>query len=429
MAGVFRHRIPTHTHAMFPIRSYHIDYKSDVSPLCMIGRKYDTDKSSQRDNVTHSRHCHPYTLFYHSLFQSQRKETMEIAELGILNGASLLMWREYFPNAAIDGFDYDLGLLHKFREGYDQTRIALHHINVKQPGNVSDTFRILGNKRYELIIEDTTHEFDDQIRVVDEVWPYLKEGGILIIEDIFKRYNEADYATQLAPIMEKYNAMDTVMYFVTLDHVNRVSTGWDNDKLLIIQKGGAKPFWANNHKMTIITPSCRPENLMKVYASLDFNYVERWVIVYDGGKVPTNPHQFANIPKIEEHVHEGSGLAGNAQRNYALRLLGDYPDTLLYFLDDDNIVHPELYWLLRVSQRGRMYTFDRENGLDGDHVELNKIDTAMVLMDAELCKGMEWDIHKYNADGFFITGVYAQHREKHVYVNNGLCYYNKLSQK
>jgi hypothetical protein len=78
---------------MFPIRSYHIDYKSDVSPLCMIGRKYDTDKSSQRENVTHSRHCHPYTLFYHSLFQSQRKERIEIAELGILDGASLLMWR------------------------------------------------------------------------------------------------------------------------------------------------------------------------------------------------------------------------------------------------------------------------------------------------------------------------------------------------
>ena len=34
-----------------------IDYKTNKSQLCELGKKYDTDKSSQRSNVTNKRHC------------------------------------------------------------------------------------------------------------------------------------------------------------------------------------------------------------------------------------------------------------------------------------------------------------------------------------------------------------------------------------
>ena len=50
------------------MKSLKINYKTNSSELCKLGKKYDTDKSSQRNNVTNSRHCHPYTLFYDSLF-------------------------------------------------------------------------------------------------------------------------------------------------------------------------------------------------------------------------------------------------------------------------------------------------------------------------------------------------------------------------
>ena len=388
----------------------------------MIGRKFDTDKSSQRNNVTHQRHCHPYTLFYNSVFHSKRKAPLEIAELGILEGSSLLMWREYFTRAHIDGFDYDERLLQQFRERHDQTRIDLFPINVKIPGNVRQTFAER-EKTYDLIIEDTTHEMEDQIRVVQEVWPYLKPGGMLVVEDIFKRYAETDYVT---PILKTIGP-EAHMYFVTLDHVNRVSTGGDNDKLLIIQKGWVPRIFRNTNKMTIITPCCRPTNLHALCHSIRFEYVDRWIIVYDGDKVPINPHQFQGIPGIEEYVYANSGLAGNAQRNYALQVMGEYPETLVYFLDDDNVIHPDLYWLLDVCDQGRMYTFGQEGGLDGGQVELHKIDSAMVLMDTALCRGLRWDVNKYDADGHFITDVYKQHREKHVFIKNALCYYNMLA--
>jgi hypothetical protein len=89
------------------MKSFFVDYKSNKSELCEIGRKYDTDKSSQRDNSSDSRHCHPYTLFYDSLFKGRREENLNIAEIGILDGASLLMWKEYFKSANIYGFEYN----------------------------------------------------------------------------------------------------------------------------------------------------------------------------------------------------------------------------------------------------------------------------------------------------------------------------------
>ena len=78
--------------------SFNIDYKSLACELCYIGSKYDTDKSSLRKNVTNERHCHPYTLLYNALFKNQKNNNLNVAEIGILNGSSLLMWREYFNN-------------------------------------------------------------------------------------------------------------------------------------------------------------------------------------------------------------------------------------------------------------------------------------------------------------------------------------------
>jgi hypothetical protein len=52
-----------------------INYKNNSSEMCEIGKKYDTDKSSQRNNVNDSRHCHPYTLFYDSMFKKKKMKT------------------------------------------------------------------------------------------------------------------------------------------------------------------------------------------------------------------------------------------------------------------------------------------------------------------------------------------------------------------
>jgi len=405
------------------IETLKIDYKTNSSPLCEIGKKYDTDKSSQRSNVTNSRHCHPYTLFYDGLFKNKKNDTLEIAELGILEGSSLRMWQEYFPNSNIYGFDNSDWYIQHFREQYNNDRIILNNIDVMNKDSIVNTFANM-NVQYDIIIEDTTHQFEDQIRVIENVYCYLKPGGILIIEDIFKSYNENDYITRLQPILHHFQDY----YFIELDHCNRNSTGWDNDKLFILVKGGSPPIFQNKNKMTIITPSYRLDNLRTMKESIPFDYVDEWIIVYDGTKINENPNLFMDEKnsKIKEYVYTGEGISGNPQRNYALTQITN-PDTYIYFLDDDNIIHPSFYKLLNIIDNNKIYTFNQHHRLYGDNIVEGKIDTATFLIYYKLIRDVTWKKDVYSADFFFIKDCYDNNKNSHIFVNNTLCYYNKLS--
>jgi predicted O-methyltransferase YrrM len=401
-----------------------INYNSNISELCVIGSNYDTDKSSQRQNVSDSRHCHPYTLFYDGLFRNKKHEKLKMAELGILEGGSLRMWQEYFENTEIYGFEYADHYINHYKDNFNMDRITLSKIDVTSQQSISQTFSEL-DIQYDIIIEDTTHQFEDQIRVIENTYTFLKPGGVMIIEDVFKSYDEKDYLERLKPILHHFQDS----YFVELDHVNRVSTGWNNDKLFILVKGGAEPIFKNENKLTIITPSYRVDNLLSIKNSIDFAHVEEWIIVYDGSKITENPKLFAadeHGNKIKEYVHHGEGISGNPQRNYALTKISN-PDTFLYYLDDDNIIHPSLFHLVKVMDKNKMYTFNLYKGLRGNNVNVKFIDTAMFMIHYPLCAGITWDKHKYDADGFYIRECYVTHQQNHVFVDNELCYYNKMS--
>lgn len=400
--------------------SFNIDYKSLVCELCYIGSKYDTDKSSLRKNVTNERHCHPYTLFYNALFRNQKNNNLNIAEIGILNGSSLLMWREYFSNSKIYGFEYNNDLINSFRKKYNNNNIILSNINVKDKNNIKNAFNNL-NKKYDIIIDDSTHEFEDQINVIQNTYEYLNDGGILIIEDIFKKYNEKDYIDRLADVLCNFQEY----YFVSLDHNNKNSFGWNNDKLFILVKNGTKIF-NNTKKMTVITPSYRLDNLLKIKENMNFDYIDEWIIVYDGSKINKIPNLFLNETKIKEYICNDKGISGNPQRNFALNKITN-EDTYLYYLDDDNLIHPDLYKLLNIVGNQKICTFNQKNRINGDKIEIGSIDTAMVLIDFKLCKNIRWIIDKYEADFFYIKSCYLKNKFNWIYVNNELCYYNNIN--
>lgn len=410
-----------------PVISWNIDYKSNKSLLCEIGKKYDTDKSSQRINVSDVRHCHPYTLFYDSIFKNNKDEKLFIAELGKLEGGSLFMWNEYFKNSKIFGFDNNYNFINNFNNNFknnDNDRITLHHIDVTSEENIQEQFNSL-NIKYDIIIDDSTHQFEDQIKIIRNVYKYLKPGGILIIEDIFKKYNENDYIISLKDILHHFQDY----YFISLDHENRNSTNWDNDKLFILIKNGSQPIFKTNNKMTIITPSYRINNLVKLEKSINFDYIDEWIIVYDGNKIQENPYFFKdnkNSNKIKEYLYKGEGISGNPQRNYALSLIKN-ENTLLYYLDDDNLINNNLFKLINIIDKNKMITFDQKNRLLGNNISLNNIDTAMILINYNLCSNIRWILDKYNADGYYIVNCYENNKDNYIYVNNDLCYYNKIN--
>ena len=188
-------------------------------------------------------------------------------------------------------------------------------------------------------------------------------------------------------------------------------------------------------KVTLITPSIRPQNLIKIKESIRFDYVNEWIIVYDGTKITENPNLFINDEnkdKIKEYLHIGEGISGNPQRNFALDNITN-TNTYLYYLDDDNIIHPDLYALLDNIKDDKIYTFDQirppnifpfTDLLPGNNIEVWKIDSAMFLVDYNLCKNVRWVFDKYWADGIYIVDCYKQNKSKWVYVPKVLSYCN-----
>ena len=62
--------------------------------LTSISEIYKTDKLE-----------HGYTAFYEKYFENIRDQKLQILEIGIADGKSLLMWSDYFKNSTIIGID------------------------------------------------------------------------------------------------------------------------------------------------------------------------------------------------------------------------------------------------------------------------------------------------------------------------------------
>ena len=169
--------------------------------------KYRTDKCPE---IRHS-----YTPFYHELLKDKRKEFKKVFEMGIgfpqtmthagkdyITGASLFMWRDYFPNAMIYGADWDGRAMLEGEE-----RIETFVMDERYPQEVKGIMRKVG-KDIDLFIDDGAHEHDVQILLAKTVLPMLKKDVIYIIEDVYspkrvvKALNELGYECEV-PKLEK----------------------------------------------------------------------------------------------------------------------------------------------------------------------------------------------------------------------------------
>jgi predicted O-methyltransferase YrrM len=403
--------------------SFDIHFKNNKSYLCELGKKWDTDKSSQLEG-SDRKHSHPYTIFYNLLFENRRHDNLNIAEIGILDGGSILMWDEYFPNSKIFGFEYHDFLIDNFNSYYQRDRVILSHMDITNKDSIISSFTNK-NVLYDIIIEDSTHEFEDQIRFIENSHIFIKPGGVLIIEDVLKHRNEQDYIDRLKHVLHNFQSF----YFVSMDHNNRYSGNWNNDKVFVLVKNG-EPLFKQNNNLTIVTLATNIENMIKIRKTMNFDYINEWVIVYNGKELIDNPKIFeydTNKNKIKEYITINDDNYGNSLYNYALDKI-ENKETYVYFLDDNNIIHPDFYNILKILDKNKLYTFNEQNRLLGDDINEFKIETPMTLTHYSLCKDLLWKLqNKNNEFGIYINECYEKNSDKWVYINNSLSYYKYLS--
>jgi hypothetical protein len=51
---------------------------------------------------------------------------------------------------------------------------------------------------------------------------------------------------------------------------------------------------------------------------------------------------------------------------------------------------------------------------------------AVLASPYNLCKNITWKLDIYEADGYYIKECYDNNKDKHVYIDADLCYYNFL---
>ena len=145
-----------------------------LNELC---NKFETDKCSN---------LHNYIEIYENYFSSLRYSTEKLFEIGILSGASHLMWKEYFHKAEIYGIDIeDCSRLEK--EGI--------HTFIADQANRDDLKKFITTygEGYDIIIDDGGHTMEQQQVSFGYLFKYLKPGGLYIIEDVhtsLKKYYE-----------------------------------------------------------------------------------------------------------------------------------------------------------------------------------------------------------------------------------------------
>lgn len=141
--------------------------------------QYGTDKSSL---------AHNYVPRYEIYLDSYRDVDFNFLEIGIYNGSSLKIWKDYFNKAKIFGIDIE-----PKSKVYEEDRIQVRIGDQSDPEFLKTVSKeALG---FHVIVDDGGHTWKQQIVSFETLFPLLSPGGLYFIEDMHTSYvnNWNDY--------------------------------------------------------------------------------------------------------------------------------------------------------------------------------------------------------------------------------------------
>ena len=196
-------------------------YGSDKGELCSGGHPYPWAS-------------HTYADFVERLFGHCRNEVRYVFECGLGTndpnlvssmgihgkpGASLRVWRDYFPSAQIIGADIDKKIL------FDDERINTFYCDQTDLRSVAELWRQVKVDKFDLMIDDGLHTFEAGKTLLEGSFHKLRSGGIYIIEDVA--------LSSLVDFKKYFDQKEYVYEFVTL---YRPEVPLGDNSLVVIRK-------------------------------------------------------------------------------------------------------------------------------------------------------------------------------------------------
>jgi hypothetical protein len=164
--------------------------------LASLADRYGSDKGTKFESFSkHPWPSHNYSLIYESIFHDIKENVNSLFEMGIgtidstkvsnmtsqgFPGASLLMWRDYFPNARIIGGDIDEKCM------IVAERIETFVVDQTNSNSLISMFEKITVPSFDVFIDDGLHTFEAGKTLFEVAWEHININGYYIIEDIIQ---------------------------------------------------------------------------------------------------------------------------------------------------------------------------------------------------------------------------------------------------
>ena len=121
---------------------------------------------------------HSYIEYYERWFEPRRHTPVQLLEIGVMTGGSMLLWQHYFNDVLLAGID--------LRQGFNQALPFQDEILCMWRWSVdsTDPAQVPALGQYDFVIDDGAHDAASQIATFQNYWPHVAPGGTYFIEDI-----------------------------------------------------------------------------------------------------------------------------------------------------------------------------------------------------------------------------------------------------
>ena len=140
---------------------------------CYKNCKYNTDKA----------YTHYFLNIYDKFFNSYQDKKLNFLEIGLYDGNSMVLWDDFFQNKETNIYGVDIGIRPKLQEKINNKefteRVNIHNFDINA---IDDS--PLKDIKFDIIIEDGSHTYADQLNFIKKFKQILNPGGMFFIEDI-----------------------------------------------------------------------------------------------------------------------------------------------------------------------------------------------------------------------------------------------------
>lgn len=133
---------------------------------------------------------HSYDVYYTEIFNDFYNKEIDLLEIGIQYGGSAVLWQDLFPKSKLTLMD-NVNIVNPLI--WDLLDVNRYNFLI-QDAFTDTTIEGLRNSNpegFDIIVEDGPHTLVSQIFAIKNYSTLLKDGGILIIEDI-QDYSHCD---------------------------------------------------------------------------------------------------------------------------------------------------------------------------------------------------------------------------------------------